>query len=57
MCKLKKSFVSVATTIDGGFVMAMVEYMYTPSAGLTGSLLLLFSTSAAFILGKTEITG
>ncbi|TWW78499.1 High affinity choline transporter 1 Hemicholinium-3-sensitive choline transporter [Takifugu flavidus] len=45
------AFTMTATVIDGGFIMALVEYMYLPSSGLTETLLLLFSVSASLIVG------
>ncbi|XP_056902860.1 high-affinity choline transporter 1-like [Takifugu flavidus] len=45
------AFTMTATVIDGGFIMALVEFMYLPSSGLTETLLLLFSVSASLILG------
>lgn len=42
-------FVSVATIVDGGYIIC------TPSAGLTETLLVIFSIAASFILDKTEI--
>lgn len=49
-------FVSVATIIDGGYIMFLVELICTPSTGLTETLLVIFSIAASFILDKTEIT-
>lgn len=49
-------FVSVATVIDGGYIMFLVELLCTPSAGLAETLLVIFSVAASFILGETEIT-
>lgn len=49
-------FVSVATAIDGGYIMFLVELMCTQSAGLTETLLVIFSVAASFVLGETEMT-
>lgn len=48
--------VSVATIIDGSYIMFLVELMCTPSAGLTATLLVIASVIAFFILGKTKMT-
>lgn len=43
----------VATWVGGAFIVGIVEMVYTPSMGLTRTLILLTAYSSSFIIGKT----
>ncbi|CAN9500225.1 unnamed protein product [Ophioblennius macclurei] len=44
-------FTMTATWVGGGFILGTVEMMYTPSMGLTWTLIIITSYSVSFILG------
>ncbi|XP_023122535.2 high-affinity choline transporter 1-like isoform X2 [Amphiprion ocellaris] len=46
-------FTMTATWVGGGFIVGITEMMYTPSMGLTWTLIMVSAYSTAFILGAT----
>uniref|UniRef100_A0A3Q3W179 Solute carrier family 5 member 7 n=1 Tax=Mola mola TaxID=94237 RepID=A0A3Q3W179_MOLML len=44
-------FTMTATWIGGGFIVGTVEMVYTPSVGLTGTVVVLIAYSSSFIVG------
>ncbi len=42
-----------ATWVGGGFIIGTAEMVYTPSMGLTYTIVMLLGYSTSFILGKT----